>query len=133
MDEVENVIVELEEFTSGLIVKIALDVDANLRETTPIDTGWARANWVPAIGEPFAGNSESIKPKASDVQAQRAIQQGGLAALFSYDLDDGLVFVTNNVPYIGVLNDGHSKQEPEGFVQRAITKAITSDLRNEQG
>ena len=130
-DEVNNVIVQLEEFTSELITKIVLDVHANLLETTPVDTGWARANWVPAIDEPFAENSEAIDPEPSDVQSQAATQQAGVNLIFSYQLENGEVFITNNVPYIQRLNDGSSDQEPEGFVQRAITKAITSDLRNE--
>lgn len=30
--------------------------------------------------------------------------------------------VYNTLPYIGRLNDGHSKQTPAGFVERAVSK-----------
>ena len=109
-----------------MITKITLDVAANLMEATPVDTGWARANWVPSIGAPFGGGVGSI---LGDVAAAQGAQQAatiGVAA--TYKLPMGRVFVSNNVPYITRLNDGSSKKEPAGFVQRAIRKAVTQDL-----
>ena len=41
-----------------------------------------------------------------------------------YKFGQGKVFVTNNVPYGRELNDGHSRQEPAGFVQRSIVRAL---------
>ena len=35
-----------------------------------------------------------------------------------------MVHITNNVPYIEALNEGHSPQEAAGFVQRAIARAL---------
>ena len=35
--------------------------------------------------------------------------------------------VQNNVSYIGFLNDGHSSQSPEGFVEAAIDAIFGSD------
>ena len=32
--------------------------------------------------------------------------------------------IVNEVPYIGVLNDGHSDQAPAGFVEAEIDKAL---------
>ena len=33
-------------------------------------------------------------------------------------------YLVNNVPYIGVLDQGHSQQAPAGFVQAAIDRSI---------
>ena len=43
------------------------------------------------------------------------------------------MFVSNNVKYITRLNDGYSRQAPAGFVQSAIRKAVTQDIRSFRG
>ena len=131
VDQVDKVVGQLERFTERLIIKITLDVTANLIETTPVDTGWARANWVPAIGRPVIQDLRDIDPTTQGAAARSSRQQSSLASVAAqYQLRQGAVFISNNVPYITRLNDGHSKQQPSGFVQRAITKAVTSDIRS---
>ena len=129
-DDVRAVVRGLEKFTTRVITKITLDVVANLVETTPIDTGWARANWVPSIGTSFIANLEGIQPDGP-LAAKSADEQAAAVAevLANYKLDRGSVFVTNNVTYISELNEGKSRQEPAAFVQRAIEKAITVDIQ----
>lgn len=128
--QIRAIIQGLNRLTERVITKITLDVDANLRETTPIDLGWARANWVPAIGTPFRTDLEGIKPTIAQAAAQAAEQAQAMAAVVAgYRLTMGKVFISNNVPYITRLNDGSSTQEPPGFVQRAIHKAVTQDIR----
>ena len=111
------------EFTGRLVTRITLDINADLIMHTPVDTGWARANWVPRIGQPFEGTS-GTRPAAGSTFSGGAEQAAGQAAVLGYKLSKGLVHVTNNVPYIEALNDGHSPQEPAGFVQRAIARAL---------
>lgn len=131
--QVRAIVKELRNVTARLITKITLDLDANLRESTPIDTGWARANWVPAIGTPHLENLEGIDPKSVDVSAAQQKAANGKARVLGYKLVKGKVFVTNNVPYISRLNAGSSKQAPAGFVQRAIAKAVTVDIKGFKG
>jgi formaldehyde-activating enzyme involved in methanogenesis len=38
--------------------------------------------------------------------------------------------VSNNVPYINRLNEGHSAQAPAGFVQQAVAKAVADTTRD---
>ena len=67
---------------------------------------------------------------AAKVAGAATRQAVGRAQVLGYnDLDRGNAFITNNVPYIVRLNDGSSKQQPRGFVQRAIRKAVTIDIR----
>lgn len=109
----------LTRFTEKHIKILTLEVTANLIEDTPRDTGWARSNWIPSIGK----SVDSVAGARNQVNA--SLQQAGLSAVAStYTLRSGSVFVTNNVPYIQPLNDGHSKQAPAGFVQLAILKAV---------
>ncbi len=116
-----------ERFVEQVIRKIVLDVVANLVKApseggTPVDTGWARSNWLVNLAVPPAGTLGS----------RDAVQThpSPLAAMLSYKLRFGQVYMSNNVPYITRLNDGYSKQAPAGFVQAAILKALTEDLAN---
>ena len=126
------VIEALESFASQIVRKLVLDIVANLKAApsqggTPVDTGWARANWVPRIGQRFEGTAGTRE------QAERGIvtfgpQGSGEASMLSYKIADGQVFISNNVPYILRLNEGSSRQAPAGFVQQAIRKAVLVDL-----
>lgn len=132
--QVRAVIQALERVTEKAIVKITLDVTANLVQSTPVDVGWARANWVPAIGTPVLKNLSGVDPTSGATSAAAAEQQGALGGIVAgYKLDRGKVFVSNNVPYITKLNDGSSKQAPAGFVQAAIRKAVAEDFRGFTG
>lgn len=124
---VRVVVTALEQFVERLIVKLALDIVANLVRApgqggTPVDTGWARANWVPRIGEPISG------PVSSPEAVSTSQQEAGQSALPSYRLARGRVFVSNAVPYIVRLNEGSSRQAPPAFVQAAIVEAVRSLL-----
>ena len=117
------VLSSLEVFTENIIKKMALDMVANLRKPgseggTPVDTGWARANWLTQVGSPATGTVGS-RESVNDTAAQARV-----AGLASYKLSAGPVFITNNVDYILSLNDGTSNQAPSGFVQAAITAAV---------
>jgi hypothetical protein len=117
---------ELELFVERLMTKITLDIIANLIETTPVDTGWARANWIPGLGL----SDVPPAPTPSDRLAGSAEGAQGAASasvISGYEFP-GIIQIGNGVPYIGALNDGHSQQAPAGFVQRGINKALTVDL-----
>lgn len=121
--QIRAIVDDLTGLASRAVAKIALDITANLVETTPVDTGWARSNWVPSIGAPeteVAGSPDSI-----DQGAQRS----GQASLLGYDIARGAVFVSNNVPYIQRLNDGSSAQAPRAFVQDAVDRAVGAAQR----
>lgn len=132
-DQIDFIVADLDKFTQGEVIALALNVNANLRSNpplgTPIDTGWASANWLPSIGEPMIvdGSPKNRKegPTSAEVAERDRMAQDGLNDVLSWRLEDGPIFSTNNVPYIGALNNGHSPQSPRGFVQVAIEKAIT--------
>lgn len=109
---------KVERFTARLMAQIGFEVVAELVETTPVDTGWARANWVPRIGQPVAG------PSGTREAVSTADQSQGLASLAGYKIEQGAIYVTNHVPYIKALNNGHSKQAPAGFVEESVLRAL---------
>lgn len=116
--DIDRVVAALERVAESVVKQITLDATANLIETTPVDTGFAKASWVPSIGSP----SDAVGGEPGKVS--RSAQSRGLGELFTYRLSQGAVFIANNVRYIQKLNDGHSKQAPAGFVQAAISKAV---------
>jgi hypothetical protein len=116
-----------------VVIHFITEALANLREETPVDTGHARANWVPSSGSPFDGMDGQRIPsrKVGDEVVKGsttagAAQAAGVQAIVSYKLEDGDAYVVNNVPYItgpGSLNDGHSTQAPQLFIEYAVHRA----------
>ena len=96
--------------------KIALEIFKELIETTPVDTGRARAGW--NLGPMLTAN---VPPKdksgygydvSTTVNPSMAPQ------------DAPIIYIYNNVEYIGRLNAGSSTQAPREFVQIAIDKVV---------
>lgn len=99
--------------------QLTLELTSLLREDTPRDTSWARANWIPSIGLPsrdIAGTRAAPSTQLSEAgQAEVATR---------YRIKDGPIYISNNVPYIQALNDGHSLQAPAGFVEILRDRAL---------
>jgi len=77
--------------------ELAAVVLTELRQDTPVLTGKARDGWFVQVG-PGSASAASVRI--------------------------GPIYVLNDVPYIGRLNDGWSDQAPPGFVQIAIARAV---------
>lgn len=101
-----------------LVTRLALDATSNLIKTTPVDTGWAKANWVPRKGSPATGTVGTREGVTTSGQ------QAGVADISAGVHIGDTVFISNNVPYIGELNAGHSPQAPAGFVEAALERAV---------
>jgi hypothetical protein len=93
---------------------------------TPLDTGWAAANWGLCIGR--KGVPKKPMGKYPEDAAGLHIRPIPLNAYFP-NIDAVLatagiapfIWVFNNVPYIQALEDGHSKsQAPNGMVLNAL-------------
>jgi hypothetical protein len=125
-NQIKVIVGDLVKITERIIVKLALDITANLKNTTPVDTGWARANWLPSIGVPATpiGNPISRVERSAVVGSAQGQQAAAEAGLLRYRLSSGSVFIRNNVPYIGSLNAGSSAKAPAGFVQAAIKQGV---------
>lgn len=102
-------------------IRLAVNAHAELVERTPRDTGWAKANWIPSLTAPAVGVAGDPKGIST------AESEAGLAAILAFKLEDGAIFVSNNVPYIQRLDAGSSTQAPAGFVRQAIDKALADE------
>lgn len=117
--EVDRVMDALGRATAKAGNNLALAIHAELVVTTPVDTNFARASWIPSLGAPSTADAGS--PESPSQAAAAA----GAATVASSSSPTAKRFVTNNAHYIGRLNAGSSKQAPAAFVQRAIRTAIS--------
>lgn len=104
----------------------ALTVDQTVVMATPVDTGRARANWQVRAGIAPTDVIDAISPgKGGSTGAQNtqaALEQGKIAISSAQPGQE--IHITNNLPYIGRLNEGHSAQAPAGFVEQAVNAGI---------
>jgi hypothetical protein len=96
--------------------KVVLDLWASITRRTPVDTGRARANWFVTEGQPSARVDLHPGAKKGEVPEPAAPDVSGLDGTKS-------VFIINNLPYIEALENGHSRQAPNGMVRLAIQAA----------
>lgn len=99
-----------------------VDSSALLVSTTPIDTGLARGGWRISTTEDSSEESKVLDKEGAPTIAKMA------AAAKSKQPGQPLV-VYNNVPYVGKLDRGSSRQAPAGMTPaffRAIKRAIAS-------
>jgi len=132
-NSVQVVVDELDRFINDVMKKLALDLVAALAAApseggTPIDTGWASANWIPYIGTPRSA-PDGVRPENAahgQNNASRTAQESAVATVATtFRHDNGAALgVANAVPYIIELNDGGSSQAGSGFVQKAMHKVV---------
>lgn len=97
-----------------IIKKTAFDTFADLQEHTPEDTRRAKGGWNVTVDSP----PSEWKPPAGEKRYPLQRFSGDGKIKF-----DSLVNLSNNVEYIIPLDEGHSKQRPEGIVNPVMARA----------
>ena len=87
---------------TNLCKTVAIEVGKRLVMKTPVDTGRAKSGWLPSFEQPATG--EGVPDPSGSGAIQKIVTEfaGGEKAFAIY-------YLTNNVPYIGALNNGSSK------------------------
>lgn len=112
-----------EENTNKNVRRAALAIDQALVLATPVDTGLARSNWLASLSVPRGDTVSPYSPGSKlgldeSANAASAIAQAsGVVARRKPEQD---IYISNNVPYIGDLNNGTSAQAPKNFVELAV-------------
>lgn len=125
-----RIAVNIPEQADKAVRKAALACDQAIVMATPVDTGRARSNWIASLNtasgdevDPYAPGQEGSTAGAN---TQAALEQAQ-AVVAGYDGDrHSSVHITNNLPYIGPLNDGHSAQAPAGFVSTGVQAGVAA-------
>ena len=98
------------EQATTIFQKIALELDSAVVFGTPVDEGRARGNWYPSLNAP----SNEVDLNSTDKSGSKAV--AAINSLVSTVKIGDTFWLTNNLPYILPLENGHSKQAPEGMV-----------------
>lgn len=105
----------LREHIASIFKALVLEIDKELRKATPVDTGNARAAWMPSVGSPQLVESGSDSAHAA-----------GIGQVLAFKLGDGALWVSNGVSYVPVLNYGTSDQAPPLWIEAAIDRAVAT-------
>ena len=100
--------------------KIALDALTGIVDNNPVLTGQSRGNWQVSNGSPVEGILNT-----TDKDGARTKANGN--AIINQSTPFGVIYITNNLPYIIPLEEGSSGKAPEGMV--AITLDRLSEIR----
>src|SRR5687768_17574214 len=103
-------------------VNTALAIVGDLAYRTPVDTSQALSNWDVTLDSPAVGKHGPHFPgeSGSTYRASAAETLSQAKAILKTKKPGQRIFITNNQPYINRLNEGHSKQVPAGFIERAV-------------
>jgi hypothetical protein len=89
--------------------RIVLSLFSAVVMKTPVDTGRARANWFPSMGSPVQGHD----PAASDKSGANTLANIERFLYSNRIVGEGVVWLTNNLPYIEVLEYGGFPNPPK--------------------
>lgn len=109
----------IERNVAGLQGRVMDAVQEHVIVATPVRTGRARNGWRVGDGQPDTA-LETVGPFDKTGQARIDANREVCKA---HDTQAPL-YLDNEVPYIGDLNDGSSAQAPAGFVQAAVVVAV---------
>jgi len=133
---------EIEEGATRLTKEIVIGIVNRVAELTPVDTGQARSNWQVGLGAPVSGFRKPFSPipsrwrrpyPAGGSRSERrnllGVTSAATGVMGRYKAGDS-VYITNNLPYIGRLNQGYSRQSPAGFIRVGISAGLRLGIKN---
>jgi len=112
----------LGDFAVDLQRQVAIAIGEDVVRSTPVDTGFARGNWLPGLNAPPLVPASTLDPTALAAPARIA------AAAELLRLGDTF-YITNNAPYIDLLNRGYSPQAAAGYVARSVDRGLQAGIQ----
>ena len=126
---IQQVLVDTKDDINRFVKTLVSEIANELKLVNPVDTGWARANWIVQIGTPFRGPTpQEGRPSSRLTQGDQKISN----FLRVYEISGVPVYISNNVPYINPLDRRGSRisggldgtgVDPQ-FVERTIDRVI---------
>lgn len=130
----ERAVARLPLVSNELAKQAALAIVQDLLLITPVDVGTALSNWQVSLDFPSAIVIPAFVPSprgrtingkwqhATSIEVTRennaSTSMSLASALISSKKPGQPLFITNNLPYIRVLDSGSSDQAPAGFIDR---------------
>lgn len=85
-------------------------------QKSPVDTGRFRGNWIVSVDSPNLTETQQ-----TDVNGSATINKG-MAAIEAFDINNSRIYIQNNLPYGNRLENGWSKQAPNGMVALTLSE-----------
>lgn len=102
-----------------LLREVSFAVEKRVKMEMPVDTGRARASWGHWTPGDIHGVPVRHGPRRRGAAGAADTRASNADAVYE-ESEDGLTITQgSNVPYIEFLNNGHSRQAPAGFLDRA--------------
>lgn len=108
-----SILGEVEEFVNKEARAVAFNFQSLVIRITPMDTGRAAGNWfVDAFSPPKKvdegrRSAVAMRENESRIESVKSIPWP-------------TIYISNNLPYIGRLNDGYSTKAPAKFVETSL-------------
>lgn len=105
------------------MVLIAQEGLSVIADNTPVDTTLAVSNWQVSTTSPLQSQIGPAVPNSkfgSGAAAARAVVKTRAAGKLTGARSLKNIYITNNVPYITVLEYGDSKHRPSGMVAKGL-------------
>jgi len=109
----------IEKNVNRLAVRTMGAIIQTVTVATPVDTGRARGNWQASLGTGISTTSPRTDKSGAATIAQ------GISRIAARRAGQD-IHLTNNLPYIGRLDEGHSAQAPAGFIERAVQVGVNA-------
>lgn len=95
--------------------KIVIEALRRVVLKTPVDTGRARGNWIVSVGSIDTSTRDVADPSGDKVisEGRKVLASIGFAQV---------VWISNSLDYIVFLEDGSSKQAPNGMVKVTLAE-----------
>lgn len=109
--------------------RVGFDLFGRIVRKTPVDTGRARASWNISVNQADRSVTESVRVTSEAGLKKGLIKRAVKAAVTASKMHDlrslqvnpgDTIWISNNLPYIVTLEEGHSKQAPAGMVAVSI-------------
>ena len=90
-----------------VIRSVTIELFTRVIQKSPVDTGRLRANWFPSFGTYAETTTEDVDPSGSGAVSRAS------DAVLSYKVRDGIVYLTNSLPYARVIEYGEYPNPPK--------------------
>lgn len=108
-------VVETKALLESVIVNSIEDLDSELYNLSPVDTGLFRNSWT------VGGQIEATKVgEITSRNAKGQFAAGGRRGIYS--ALGTVIRLANNLPYANALREGWSKQAPRGWVEACVSR-----------
>lgn len=116
--ELNKAKVDTDEKVSDAIALIAMYCLRGIVRKSPVDTGRFRANWQVSKNVPRTTELNLTK------ENQGVTISRGQRTIDTFDIkNDSMIIIQNNLPYANRLENGWSKQAPNGMVSLTVNEA----------